>query len=335
MKAFRKIIGICFILGLIVGIIGVKDAMAVRHYSLVTASTGGTWYLIGAGFSSHINKRVSGFKITSEITAGSLENWMLMKRKKVHMGLTNRYQVMDELTKKIYGGVTPKEINQFIWSKHYSIFEWYVRPDSDIRNLKDIKGKKVWIGPHGSTMTKMHADLIKLLTGYAADKDYKAFYGPWPESKTNFQDGHIDVGISTGAYPSGWMIDLSSQQNIRWISLTEKQMTYLLKNDPGYSRVVIPKGTYRGQSYDVLTAGHSSGIVCTPGMLEEDVYQAIKALFTDVDKRNLIHRAVKKWTLEATVELGAGVSKLGLPFHPGVEKYLKEIGKWTSELAVK
>ena len=61
----------------------------------------------------------------------------------------------------------------------------------------------------------------------------------------------------------------------------------------------------------------------------------MKALFTDIKERDAAHPQAKTYTFEATIDFGEKVSASGIPFHPGVIKYLKEVGKWTPKLESK
>ena len=76
-------------------------------------------------------------------------------------------------------------------------------------------------------------------------------------------------------------------------------------------------------------------LIINPDIPEEDVYCIIKAFFTDEKERNRIHPQAKNYSLKAVMELGPKLTKEGFPFHPGVTKYLKEIGAWKPEFDVK
>ena len=335
MKIYKRALIIILILGFSAGLIYSPQALARNYYSVGTASTGGTWYIVGAGFANQVNKRVKNVKLTAEITAGCLENWNLIKRGKMDIAMTNPDLVYDAAAKGREGGLTAKQANQLLWSYQLSQLEWYMRKGTPIKNIMDFKGKKIVAGPPGTTTLTNNLQVIEAITGYKPDKDYKAYYYNFAESKTAIQDGTVDVGLNGGGWPSGLMIDLSSTVDLDWVSLTEEQMQKGLKAYPALIKEIIPKGTYKGLNKDVLTLGWSSGFICRPELPTEDVYQMIKAWFTDVAKRNVFHPKVKTYSVEATLDFGATIAKAGIPFHPGVKKYLQEIGKWSQALEVK
>ena len=335
MRIFKKALFVVLMAGIGVGFLSAPQAAAKHFYSVGTASTGGTWYIIGAGFASHVNKRVKGVKLTAEITAGCLEDWNLIKRGKMDIAMTNPDLVYDAAAKGREGGVNAKQVNQLLWSYQLSQLEWYMRKGTPIKSIMDFKGKKIVAGPPGTTTMTNNLQVIEAITGYKPDKDYKAYYYNFTESKTAIQDGTVDVGLNGGGWPSGLMIDLSSTVDLDWVSLTKDQLQKALTAYPALIREVIPKGTYKGLNKDVLTAGWSSGFICRPEIPTEDVYQIMKALFRDVKKRNVFHPKAKTYSIEATLEFGAKIAQAGIPFHPGAKKYLQEIGKWSPNLEVK
>lgn len=321
-------------LSMVLGIFGVRESYS-KFYSFATGNTGGVWYIVGAQFASHANKRVKDMVVTAEITGGALENYNLIKRGKVDFALTNPDLVYLDAKEKVQGGITKKQVNQVLWSYNLSQLAWFVKKDSDIKNVLDFKGKRVCNGSPATTTLINNINVIKHLTGYEPDKDYKAFnYNP-NEAKSAFLDGLIDVGLSPGGYPAPIIVDLARVRDIRLVSLTKEQVDSVLRKYPAFIEVVIPAGTYKGIDEPVRTIAWSSGIICRPEVPEKDVYQFIKALFTDVKERDAAHPQAKTYTIDATLDFGEKVSASGIPFHPGVVKYLKEIGKWNPKLETK
>ena len=333
MKKISNLGVVAFII-LIVCLIDPQEG-SCKYYSFATGNTGGVWYIVGAQFASHANKRVKDMVITAEITGGAIENYNLIKRGKVDFALTNPDLVHLDATDKVQGGITKNEVNQVIWSYNINQLAWFVKKDSGIESIENFKGKRICTGSPATTTLINNINVIKLLTGYEPDKDYSAFnYSPG-EAKSAFLDGTIDVGLSPGGYPAPIIVDLARVREISLISLTKEQVEKILKRYPAFMEVVIPAGTYNGVDKPVRTIAWSSGIICRPEVKEDDVYQFTKALFTDLAERDAAHPQAKTYTIEATIDFGQKVSGAGIPFHPGVIKYLKEIGKWSPNLEVK
>lgn len=327
---------ICLVLFLAVGFWYISEAHPARYYSLGTASTAGTWYILGAGFASHINKRAPDIKITAEITLGSEENYNLIKRGKLDFGLIHPNFAPDDIQKGVISSGEKAPFRQVIWGHLLNDFHWFVRKESPIKTLYDIKGKKLSIGPHGSGGMAKNLRIIKAITGYEHKKDYEGLYLTYPETITGIKDNTIDMGCFFAAIPIASLIDLTSMKEVRFLSLTENEIKKALQDKALMLRkTVIPKGTYKGLDQDLLTVGQGFGIYCRPSIPENDVYAIVKAFYTDVEQRFSIHPGAKKFAIEDLLETGAAQAEMGIPFHPGVEKYLKEIGKWSPKLEVK
>jgi hypothetical protein len=322
---------------LVFGFLLVGQAAAVRYYAVGTASTAGVWYFLGAGFCAHVNNQYSDIKMTAEITAGSGENYNLVKRGEIDFAMIHPNFGPDDIEKGAIQTGSDCPFRQFLWSSTTNDFHWFTRKNSPVRSLSDIKGKKVGIGPHGSGGTVKNIRVIKALTGYRLDEGYDGIYLAYPDMLRGIQDDTIDLASFFLAWPAPSVTNLAVLTPIRIISLSDQEINKVLEGDPALMLMerVIPKGTYRGQDQDVHTLGQVQGILCTPDIPEKDVYNIIKGLFTNVEERNMIHPQAKGWTIEATIEMGERQAAVGVPFHPGVKKYLMEIGKWSSKLEAK
>jgi TRAP-type uncharacterized transport system substrate-binding protein len=100
MKAKQFLLAV-FVLGVGVALAG--EAWARNLYSMGTASTAGTYYILGAGFAAHINKRCPTVKVTAEITAGTLQNYSLLNCKKMDFGFRSPDIVPAYRVEKKYG----------------------------------------------------------------------------------------------------------------------------------------------------------------------------------------------------------------------------------------
>ena len=135
--------------------------------------------------------------------------------------------------------------------------------------------------------------------------------------------------------PIASVVELARSLEIRLLSLTKEQQKKSLDAIPSLVPVTIPAGLYKGVDSDVRTTGGPTGIICRVDVPEEDIYEIVKAFFTDVQERNKFHPQAQKYDLASMVEVGKLLTAQGVPYHPGVVRYLKEIGAWRPELEVK
>jgi TRAP transporter TAXI family solute receptor len=92
---------------------------------------------------------------------------------------------------------------------------------------------------------------------------------------------------------------------------------------PGlYFRLVIPKGTYAGVTYDSGSVGVANALIVDDSMSEELAYELTKVLFDRQPDLAAIHPEAKKLNIQTAV---AGSPA---PFHPGAIRYYQERGAW-------
>jgi len=122
-KCFSFLIAIVFVISIIVMAPG--NAGAAKFLSFGTGSPAGTYYFLGAGFASIINKNVKGVRVTAESTAASTENARYIIRGKMDMGLASMGTLAD--LKKQDMDVDKVKL---VAVGHTSDTHWIVRKDS-------------------------------------------------------------------------------------------------------------------------------------------------------------------------------------------------------------
>ncbi|NLC77502.1 MAG: TAXI family TRAP transporter solute-binding subunit, partial [Clostridia bacterium] len=104
------------------------------------------------------------------------------------------------------------------------------------------------------------------------------------------------------------------------ISFTEEEVNQVLASKPYYNRAVIPAGTYDKQTEDVLTLAVWNSVIVHERMPEETAYNIAKAIFENIQDIINVYPGAVDTTPENLI------SSAQAPLHPGVIKYLKEIG---------
>jgi len=306
---------------LVLGLTTNGSAAAKRYLSLGTGNPSGTFYFIGAGFANLINKHVPEVRVIAESTAASEENFHLIIRKKMDLGLVSIHVIDPALEKKMdISGV------RLIALGHTSDRHWFVRKDSPIRTISDFKGRRVAVGPPGSgTLVSSKTELGTV--GKLTFEDIKPAYLSFTESITAIKDGTIDVGVISAGYPVASLLDLTRQVPIRLIPYSEEEMKTLIASYPYYVKVIIPAGTYTGVDTDTLTRGIVTALFCRKELSDDVAYKMMQALYDHQKAKDAIHPQAKQWSLE-NMYRGAEYTTKYIPFHPGAIKYLKEKGAW-------
>lgn len=285
-----------------------------------TGSPAGTYYFLGAGFASIINKHVSGVKVTAESTAASTENARYLIRGKMDMGLACMGTLAD-LKKQ---GMDVDKV-RLVAVGHTSDTHWIVRKDSPIKSCCDFKEKVIGVGPAGSATLNIYSKQ-HLAAGWEITlEDIKPKYIAFHEITRGIRDNTIDAGIIAAGYPIAAVMELARDIPIRLLETDPEVIKKMQAKYPNVTPFVIPAGTYKGIDKDVHTYTLPQMWLCRTDLSEDLVYQILKAVYDNSKQRNAIHPMAKKYTVENAFR---GSKSVPVGYHPGAIKYYEEKGIW-------
>ena len=132
------------------------------------------------------------------------------------------------------------------------------------------------------------------------------------------KDGKIDAFFCTAGAPTVAITDLSTTTGIVLLGVDDEHRAKLDEKYGFYAAYTVPAGTYKGVDTDVTTVAVKATFIVSDQLDEETVYQLTKAIYENKD--NYAHDKAKEMSVEYAV------SSISVPFHPGAEKYFKEVG---------
>lgn len=191
--------------------------------------------------------------------------------------------------------------------------------DSGINSVSDLKGKRVSLDEPGSG-TYVDANLILQSNGLSAgDLTAEALKGG--AASEALRNGKIDAFFVVAGYPTGSLVELASAADIKLVPIDGAGAKALTDKYGFFSTSDIPAGTYQG--VDAVTTVAVGAQWFTNASEDDDLIYAItKALWNDKTRKLLDvgHAKGKKITLESAL------SGVGVPLHPGAERFYKEAG---------
>lgn len=296
---------------------------ASRRLAIGTADSGGVYYIYGGGIAKVISNYVPNTIATAEVTPGAVDNLKLLQKKAVDLAFTKSDIALDATKGTGPYANTGKIPVRTIAVLYNDIAHVVVNPDSGIKTLEDMKGKRISTSAPGSGHELVALKLLEA-AGVDPTKDFKRERINLSESVNAFKDRKIDGFFFATGLPAAAMLDLSSTPGIKYRILDVQSYNKAItdKYGPIYLETTIPKGTYSQQEQDVKTIGIPVLLVTDESMDEKLVYDITKALFEHKDDLVAVHKEAKKLTLQTAIE-GSSV-----PFHPGAIKYYKEQGVW-------
>ncbi len=285
-----------------------KKANEQQVITIATGGTTGPYFAIANGIADIYNETLPFITTSIRSTGGGVDNIQLLTQRKVEMGL-----VMADIASFAYEG--NKEIQGLEnGSKLRAVAALYpnyvhlITLDPSLKDVGDLKGKKIGIGDIGSG-TEINARTILKANGI----DYSQIeeqYLSYRESVTELKNGGIDAAFLTSGLPNDMVLQLSGTNRVYFIPITD---------DAIYSVDSIPAGTY-GNEKDIPTAVITNLLLTHRDLPDELVFQMTKAIFDNIEQLQSVHPAAEH------IQLSSSQQGLTVPLHPGAEKYYRQLG---------
>jgi len=199
------------------------------------------------------------------------------------------------------------------------------RKDSGIKHWKDLKGRKVAVGPAGNPHFYM-ASLLKA-TADLTFNDIIPEYMGYGDSVEALQSRLIDAAYLSAGIPTPAVAQAyAGRVPVDMLEISDEELDRLQKIAPFYVRGIIPKGTYPGQDRDLKVAANPTVLLVEKDLPEDIVYKMVEVIYAKaLDEIRKQHKALSYLSLESATQVG------GIPFHPGAIKFYKEKGIKVSE----
>jgi len=215
----------------------------------VTIGTGGVtgiYYPTGGAISRMVNKKFDeyGIKATVESTSGSVFNINTVINGDLEFGVVQsdrQYQAYNGLAEWSESG-RQTELRA-VFSVHPESITLIASEKSDIRGIKDLKGKRVNLGNPGSGQLQNSKDVLK--AAGVAEEDFSAEYVKAVEAPGLLQDGRLDAFFYTVGHPNGNIKEATAGRiKVFIISIKGRDIDEMLKKYPYYSKSTIPHSFY-------------------------------------------------------------------------------------------
>ncbi|WP_301107539.1 TAXI family TRAP transporter solute-binding subunit [Sporosarcina sp.] len=134
------------------------------------------------------------------------------------------------------------------------------------------------------------------------------------------KEGKADISIDVVSLGQPAFSELTMTTTMHVIELAQETRDKL--NDYGYANKVIPAKSWGGQDNDIQTVVGTESLVVRKDVPEEIVYEITKAISENKEKMVELVPVMEDFDPKTAGNL----EYLGIPLHPGAEKYFKEVG---------
>ena len=306
-------------------VVGAVPADVQAKTTFVTIGTGGitgVYYPTGGAIAKMVNEKRKeyGIRATVESTGGSVFNVNAVMAGDLEFGVVQSDRQFQAIKGLAEWDGNPQEDLRAVFSIHPESVTLVATVDSGVKDIKDLKGKRVNIGNPGSGQRQNSIDALQA-NGLNWESDIQAEQVKAAEAPGLLQDGRLDAFFYTVGHPSGAFKEATAgATKVRFVSITN--VDALLEEYPYYAKSMVPVDQYPGaqNDADVPTFGVKATFVTSAKVPDEVVYAITKEVFENFEDFKKLHPAYAGLTKEGMLE------GLSAPIHDGAMKYFKEAG---------
>jgi TRAP transporter TAXI family solute receptor len=286
--------------------------------TLGTATPGGGFPVYGDAVAETVNTLDPVLEVRTRNTKGSTENVPMLERAELDLGL-----VQGEVAHEALSGVGRPPADLRILAAMYPTPGLFVvRADSPVRRIEDLRGKAVAFGARGSGLVVLARYVLDGL-GLDQERDFQAVYldraGDGPAMVL---DGRVAALWGGGIGWPGFVTVGRAPGGARYLAPDADGLQRIQAKHTFLKPMSVPAGSYPGQDAAIASVGSWSFIMARPGLSDDTAYRLARALH-----RGQASLAAR---LPQAADTTAANTVAAAPrpdlIHPGVRRYLSEIG---------
>lgn len=284
------------------------------------ADSTGQMYAAAATIATTLTNAIDGLNVDATTSSGSNENALKVQQGEIELGMCSGDAAANAIAGRgKFQDVGPCEDIVCIGAVYASMSNWIALKSSGFTYLHDAKGGNFGIGPAASST---EATSLAGLAACGITKDNSTLQNvTLGDGADNVCNGTMSAANAFSGPPVGTQLNASVTKDCVWLGFTDEELDAIIKENPSYSKQVIPAGTYNGQDADVPTFGVKTLVICNKNADEELIYNCAKAIHD-----NAADMIAGNASLAPLGDPAFMCNDLPAPLHPGAEKYYKEIG---------
>jgi len=291
---------------------------------IATGTPGGAYYVMGAVLADELRRSGLFASATAEASSGALESVRLMRNGEITLSGMDANWV-----KAAINGVAPfkekLEVRTVVPMGAWALF-FIGLDNSPIRNVMDLKGKRIAVGAKGSGM-EQHARVVLGTLGITF-KDFTPVYLAFGPGAAAVREGKADVQLQC-CIPNAGLTQLTENSQARVIGITREQIAKIASGEGVYADGVLRKGALKNHNEDAPVLSILNGWIGMASLPEETAYSIAKVFAANLDaiaKKAPQYASVRQEMYARIAAQGAGAIETGAPLHPGALRAFREAG---------
>ncbi|HEU4662025.1 MAG TPA: TAXI family TRAP transporter solute-binding subunit [Pseudolabrys sp.] len=259
---------------------------------------------------SKVLKEKGGINVVVQPTAGETVLIPLVSRGEAEFGIANIFEVL--------GARKTSPNLRLIGSLHSLRGAFWVRKDTNMKTIADLKGKRVGMG-YSAMRTIDPLVRAILATGGLTEKDVKPVLIPNViRGADDFVAGSADMFFFAFGAPKVREVD-ATVGGIRALEIPKSGMAAAKKILPeGYLTPAVPNGFFIGVDHPMGVYTWDNMIFTNAKVPDDVIYKAIDTMVKNKADLVAIQPALREFSAENLYK------KYDIPYHPGALKYFKD-----------
>ena len=304
----------------------IVTAAQAQVVGLATNPQGSAYYSVGAALAGVMQKKGN---LTTRVQpmSGTSAYAPLVNRGEVEFGLLNAVDVANayEGVDSFKGRKNPEL--RLVGVMFVVPIGIAVANDSPVKSMKELKGLRM-PSQYTSQGTILVAQDAALATGGVSTADMKPFpVSDFVKGLAALGEGKVDASLSClgCAAAQEANVALAAHGGLRFLPLndTPEAVAAMRKVFPsGYLKTFQPSPAFPGVVAATKLMVYSTFLATSTHVPDALVYQAVKAIYEN--KPDLVAASAPMKSFEPGMMAEAST----VPYHPGAEKFFREIGLW-------
>jgi hypothetical protein len=296
------------------------------YVTIGSGDTTGVYFPTGLVIAKMLNQKRAeyGIRATVESTPASVFNLNAIVAGYLDFGLAQadiQFQAVNGLGDWAEKG--PQDKLRAVFSIHHESLTLVAAVDTDIRNITDLKDKRVNLGNRGSGQHRNAIDALEAV-GINPRRDLVSLDVSAFEAPALLEDNRIDAFFATVGHPNQIIqTALCGHREAGIIPISGPAIDQLISDKKFYTKAIVPAerlyATHIG-SVEIETFGVLATLCTSAGVPEDVVYILTREVFENLGAFRRQHPALAELTKEGMLR------GLSAPLHPGAVKYYREAG---------
>jgi TRAP transporter TAXI family solute receptor len=290
-------------------------AAAQKPYGFATLPPGTLNYTTASAIAK-VLKEKGGMNVLVQPTAGDAAILPMVNRNEAEIGISNILEVLDAYTGEAKIGKQPNL--RLIGVPHTFRGTFWVRKDSPMKTIADLKGKKVALG-YSAMLTIDRLSRAVLATGGLTAKDVTPVLVPnVVRGADDFAAGAADMFFFAFGAPKVREVDATTG-GIRALEIPAGGMAAAKKIFAyGYLTRAAPSPFFIGVDHPMDVYAWDNLLITNDKVSDDDVYKIIDTLVKNKADLVSVQPALREFSGENLYKA------YDLPYHPGALKYFKD-----------